>query len=305
MPVPSRLQRLVRAGLRALSPTGLSLLSQDRVKTAPADFIRFPCNPPPVSRLEAWMIKRGGGPMTCTVCGAFTRFKIESDNLREGCSCVACGAMNRNRQIAYVLCGTLAKQIGKPIHSFANFAQFCRDLGIYNTEARGAFHEQLRALPGYRSSEYFGPSHRSGDLVGGVLHEDLMELSFPDAALDVVLSSDVFEHVPDPYRAHREVHRVLRRGGRHVFTVPFHPDGFLDETRATLNERGAPVFLAPPIYHQDPLSPRGALVYTIFGLEMLVKLREIGFSTNLYHLSAPWLGILGPNALVFDAVRIA
>jgi len=45
------------------------------------------------------------------------------------------------------------------------------------------------------------------------------------------------------------------------------------------------------------------LVYTIFSLEMLVRLSEIGFATRMYHLWEPWSGIVGCNALVFDAVK--
>jgi hypothetical protein len=36
-----------------------------------------------------------------------------------------------------------------------------------------------------------------------------------------VLTSDVLEHVADAYSAHGEIFRVLRSGGRHIFTVPF------------------------------------------------------------------------------------
>jgi len=132
-----------------------------------------------------------------------------------------------------------------------------------------------------------------------------MRLSFPDESFDVVISSDVFEHIPDPYRAHREVARVLKKGGRHVFTVPFDPRGYLDDVRARLDSAGAIELLSPAIYHHDPVSGKcDVLVYTIFGLEMLVRLRQLGLETTLYHVSAPWLGILGPNAIVFDAVKV-
>src|SRR5712692_931827 len=303
MGVPARFQKLLRTGFRALPPE-LSPFYRGLFNGEPEDFIRFPCNPPRVSRLEAWAVKRRSGPMICVVCGELAQFKIDDDNLRESCRCARCGAMNRNRQIAYVLCAALSKQLSKPVFSLADVARYCKEIAIYNTEATGAMHAQLRGLPGYQSSEYFGRGHRSGDMINGVMHQDLMELSLSDNSLDIVIPSDVFEHIPDPYRAHQEVHRVLKLGGRHVFTVPFHSQGFLDETRATLDQVGNPVFLSEPIYHGDPLSLQGALVYTIFGLEMLVRLRRIGFLTNLFHLSVAWLGIIGPNALVFDAVKV-
>ena len=130
-----------------------------------------------------------------------------------------------------------------------------------------------------------------------------MNLSLSNESIDLVISSDVFEHIPDPYKAHEEVYRILKRGGRHIFTVPFYQTEFLDEDRTILDSNGNTVFLKEPIYHGDPLNSKGALVYKIFSLEMLVKLRKIGFRTNLYHLYMPLYGILGPNAIVFEAIK--
>ena len=45
------------------------------------------------------------------------------------------------------------------------------------------------------------------------------------------------------------------------------------------------------------------LVYTIFSLEMLVRLRHLGFVTNLYRLHSARHGILGHNAIVFEAIK--
>jgi SAM-dependent methyltransferase len=295
--------RIARAALRALSPGGASPLYQ-RLKAEATDFIKFPCLPPRMSRLEHLMLRARGGRMTCTVCGAFTRFRIENDNLRETCICAGCGATNRHRQVAYVLCSALAKQLGKPVAALPSIAHNWPGIAIYNTESRGPVHDRLIALPGYQASEYFGPSHKGGDRLAGVMHQDLQQLSFSDASFDAVLLSDVFEHIPDPYRAHAEVFRVLKKGGRHVFAVPFYLEGHLDETRARLGPSGAE-HLLPPIYHHDPQTGKDdVLVYTIFGLEMLVRLKRIGFDTAMYQLSAPWLGILGSNALVFEAVKV-
>lgn len=55
--------RLVRAALRALSPGGASLLYQRTLSDA-ADFIKFPCHPPRISRLEQVMLRTRGGLMT-------------------------------------------------------------------------------------------------------------------------------------------------------------------------------------------------------------------------------------------------
>lgn len=43
--------------------------------------------------------------------------------------------------------------------------------------------------------------------------DDAMALTFSDATFDVVICSQVYEHVPDPARMIREIHRVMRPGG--------------------------------------------------------------------------------------------
>jgi SAM-dependent methyltransferase len=246
-------------------------------------------------------------PIKCPVCGRITAARGFGDNLRETGRCRSCGATNRNRQVAYVAARAVVERTpivraGRKIDSLAAVAQL-PDLVVYNTEAQGALHDQLHTMPGYLCSEYLGPDHEPGEIVGDTTHQDLMALSYDDASMDLVLSSDVFEHVPDPYRAHAEVHRVLRPGGHHVFTVPFHQHAHLDDVRATLHDDGELELLAEAIYHDDPVRPEGVLVFTIFGLEMLVRLAELGFDTRMYALHSPWHGILGPNALVFDAVH--
>lgn len=242
-------------------------------------------------------------PIKCPVCGRVSVARGFGKNLRETGRCRSCGATNRNRQLAYVAARAVAERTGQKVDSLMAVARTA-DLVIYNTEAQGALHDQLQAMPGYLCSEYLGPGHESGEIVGDTTHQDLMALSYADASIDLVLSSDVFEHVPDPYGAHAEVHRVLRPGGHHVFTVPFHQHTPFDDVRARLNDDGELELLADAIYHNDPVRREGVLVFTIFGLQMLVRLAERGFDTRMYALHSPWHGIVGTNALVFDAVRV-
>jgi len=137
-----------------------------------------------------------------------------------------------------------------------------------------------------------------GQVHAGVRHEDAHRLSFDDGTFDLVISSDVWEHLADPYQAHREVFRVLKPGGRHIFTVPFYQAALLDETRSVINNNGETEHLLEPIYHVDPISEEGILVYSIFSIETLVKLKDLGFHTTLHKLYSPLRGILGNNGLV-------
>lgn len=50
--------------------------------------------------------------------------------------------------------------------------------------------------------------------------DDIMSIGSPNDAFDVVVSSETIEHVPDPASAVRELHRVLRPGGKLLLTTP-------------------------------------------------------------------------------------
>lgn len=264
--------------------------------------IKYPIRPTR-TWLERAMIKTGfGGFVRCPVCGSIASVRRVEENLRESCRCSRCGATNRQRQLAYVACRAATAMTGVRIGTLPVLAAH-GGLAVFNTEAQGAVHDRLRGMPGYVCSEYFGDEHEPGTFVNGVRHEDLQALSLDDGSIDLVLSSDVFEHIPEPYEAHAEVHRILRAGGRHVFTVPFYQTEFLDEPRTDKDDAGNLVHLMEPVYHGDPIREEGALVHTIFALEMLVELRKIGFRPNMYHLYRPSRGIVGPNALVFEAVK--
>jgi SAM-dependent methyltransferase len=234
----------------------------------------------------------------CPVCGHFSIIKnIKTDLLiREYCNCIFCNSQNRQRQIAYILTRRLRVQ---SLKAMTKRSEVC----IFNTETSGALHKTLAKTMNYVSSEYLGSKYKSGQIINGIRHEDLQNLSFNDSSFDFLISADVFEHVPDPYKAHKEVFRVLKPGGRHIFTVPFYQEQILDEKRAILNETNDTIFFKEPLYHNDPLNEKGVLVYNIFSLEMLVKLAEIGFTTNLYRLHIPSAGIWGRNAVVFEAIK--
>jgi SAM-dependent methyltransferase len=49
------------------------------------------------------------------------------------------------------------------------------------------------------------------------------DLPFRPASFDVVVASDVLEHIDDDARAVGEIARVLRPGGAFIFSVPAHP----------------------------------------------------------------------------------
>ncbi len=269
-------------------------------KKAPVNYIKYPIYARPFTLTEKFAITFKIMPIKCNICGHITFIDVTNDNFRENCICRNCHSFNRQRQIAFVLCNSITnKRRNKDLTEFCNTT----NLSVFNTETSGTVHNFLSRMKDYTCSEYFGENHISGELVNNRMHQDLMSLSFNDERFDLVISTDVFEHISDPYLAHKEIYRVLRRGGRHIFTIPFYQTDFSDEVRASIDINKEIHYYHEPLYHIDPLRKEGILVFNIFSIEMLTKLSNLGFRTNMYHLYSPYYGILGSNGLVFEAIK--
>ena len=161
---------------------------------------------------------------------------------------------------------------------------------LYNTEAHGRIHDLLSSKFGaaYTASEYVSPSAEPGSMhktqIGMVRHEDLRALSFPSNSFDLVMSAEVFEHIPEPYVALAEVFRVLKPGGSYIWTVPMNTDPQSKDTQfSMLNAAGkrfdaADPAIKSPQFHGDPMAPEGGIVvFQVFGAgELLSKMCEIG-----------------------------
>ncbi|MFM0569132.1 methyltransferase domain-containing protein [Paraburkholderia caledonica] len=251
----------------------------------------FPMAPVKTGRLD---VPESGLSGVCPVCGVEAKFLDFTDNERESGVCSNCGSFNRQRQIASIIRNVFGMDESGPF-------EFADGVSIYNTESTGAVHNALRQSARYTNSEYFGDGIKGGEIVDGIRHEDLQNLSFDDASFDLIVSSDVLEHMPRPYDAHAEIFRVLKPGGRHVFTVPFYPWDALDQVRA-VQRNGEIEYFGDKWYHGDPVRPgEGVLVWTVFGLQMIVELARIGFVASYWNLDDPSKGIIGPWSIVFDA----
>ena len=216
----------------------------------------------------------------CSVCGHAGNYVRSEAPTRENYQCQACGASLRYRAQASAITATYGRP-GVPVAKW--LAQdSVSELAIYEPGIIGPFRNLLRVLPGYFNS-YYWPDIPPGEDHEGVRCEDLRRLTFSDDALDLVISSDIYEHVRGPIPAFAEVFRVLRPGGRHIFTVPlFWP---LPSTTQVRVDHSGPddKFLVPPVYHGCPTDPQGSLVYTDFGMDLPETLRELGFETVTHH----------------------
>jgi SAM-dependent methyltransferase len=124
-------------------------------------------------------------------------------------------------------------------------------------------------FPNLIGSEYLGDTLEPGqETMHGstrVRHEDHTRLSFASGSLDVVITQDIFEHIPDFREAFRESRRVLTANGCMAFTIPF-------------------------------------LCFHHLGWDVLDELRAAGFSQASAHLYwGPWQGHCGLPLFVFSA----
>jgi 2-polyprenyl-3-methyl-5-hydroxy-6-metoxy-1,4-benzoquinol methylase len=129
--------------------------------------------------------------------------------------------------------------------------------------------------PNYFVSEYF-EDHPLGTRYRGIRNENIECLTFPDGYFDILITSEVLEHVADLDRTLEEIRRVLKPGGFHVFSIPV--DLNLEKTveRAKIVSKKV-VHLLPPEMHGDTIRSEGILAFRDFGKDVLEYLARDGF----------------------------
>jgi SAM-dependent methyltransferase len=238
---------------------------------------------------------------TCVVCGKFRpmlfRRRVIPRRLeelwglsprlaealarKESSACSNCGANLRARRIAAVILQNF--QVGNPpapvrsIHEWTRSQEIAR-LMIAEINRIEGLHQELACLPGLQASDYH-PGASPGDVVAGIRSEDLTHLTYPDDSLDLVLTSETLEHVPDLAAALEEIARVLVPGGRHIFTVPLLPGVAQTSARIVTRADGTLDHRAPRICH--PGGDVGYPVFTEFGSDLSEILRQAGFEVNV------------------------
>ena len=204
----------------------------------------------------------------CTVCGhtGYLRRQETIASIRENYRCTACKASLRYREQARLILRHFAREGSEHLAALVSESKF-QALQIYEPGLIGPFRKILQVLPGYRTS-YFWDDVMLGKYRDGVQCQDLMNLTFEDDSFDLVLSSDIFEHVRKPFVGFKEVNRVLKPGGFHIFSIPSqHP--MPAKTIFRVDTSGAEeVFVLPAHYHSAPMGGR-SLVYTDFGADMV------------------------------------
>lgn len=197
-------------------------------------------------------------------------------NLREGKHCPQCSSNLRSGHLAQTLLETLQSICDIEALSLAEAFDNPKshELRIAEINSAGALHPFLAKSPQLKYSEY-------GGIVRGVPSEDLMQLSYKNSTFDLVITSETLEHVPDIDRALNEIHRILRPGGVHLFTVPVVFTHAATRQRARI-ENGLVVHQFPPSYHGGAgVKKSDFLVFYEFGADFVERCRARGFAMEV------------------------
>ncbi len=212
----------------------------------------------------------------CNICGNYTVF-ICSNILtaRNNMMCLFCGSSSRKRHVASLIIDKLFRDI----KSISQIASINTNIHIYNVALDDPFSKYLSKYKYYYSSEYLPGITPGSEIRNKVYCQNVEETTFDSAAFDLVITEDVFEHVRNCKKGFLEIHRILKPGGYHIFTVPCYFDR---KTIVRVDTSGEiDVNLLPAEYHGDPV--RGnILAYRTFGIDIFGVLKTYGFSTELF-----------------------
>lgn len=181
------------------------------------------------ARLRPVVLKNAG---FCPICERNTTFISRDPWLRDHYKCVRCGSIPRERALMLVI-----------QQRFPNW----RELTIHESSPgnRGSSKRFAAECRAYIPTHFF-PGNPPGSMVNEYRCENLEELSFGDATVDLHVTQDVFEHVLRPARAFAEVARTLKPGGAHIFTTPLVRKEKPSAKRIEVGANGAIEHLQPP-----------------------------------------------------------
>jgi len=221
----------------------------------------------------------------CNVCGARGRF-LRLERGREGTVCGNCGSTSRNRAVALTLGRVLGERL--PVFAWRRRAT----VRVLESSPRGAL-----AMFFAEKFDYYATEYDPAAIAAGThprTFADFQKLHYEAGTFDLVIASDVFEHIRRDADAMRELHRVLRSGGELVLTVPY------DHTRAQTIQRvdttgPADVHVLPPQYHGGG---GHTLAYREYGRDLVDLLAAAGFSVERVELDDAALGITPQSVFV-------
>jgi len=186
--------------------------------------------------------------------------EVEYINTQQGLYCKLCNSNLRSM--------TLAKSILIARKSKKTLASYVRSYGskkikVLEVNEAGNLHYYLKQFSRYTFAEY--------------PEVDLHQLPYQDSTFDLVLHSYTLEHVEQPELALKEIHRVLKKGARTIFTTPIIVD------RVTKSRKG----MQSSFHGSRGITDTGMLVTYEYGSDFWKYIADAGFEdiqiiTELY-----------------------
>jgi SAM-dependent methyltransferase len=212
----------------------------------------------------------------CYCCGKDTVFYSDNEWLRDYYKCTNCLSIPRERAIMYCL------EKFFPDWMKANIFESSPSI-------RGGYF-RLKENPNYVAS-YFFENESPGKYINGFVNQNLEKLTYKAETFDIVITQDVFEHLFNPGDAFREIKRILKPGGVHIFTTPL-----INKIRSTeiwaVQDKDGWRFLKEPDFHENPVSKNGSPVTMHWGYDISRYIFDsCGMYTEMVYIDNIELGI--------------
>lgn len=217
--------------------------------------------------------------------------------LRETLSCKSCGSTNRQRTLAHVLISELQRRFAcGGGTALGQLVPAATQIEIWDTDAFSPISARVRSVANITVSKYLPELPFGVEMEPGVFNIDLQQISFEAGRFDIILSSDIMEHVRDDRAAHAEIFRCLRPGGAYIFTVPYIEDRSRT-VRLVDTSTAQDIFLEPPHYHGDPITGN-ILAYRIYGRDLIQQLEGAGFEVRFLWIEQSGEGIFSGDCFI-------
>lgn len=212
----------------------------------------------------------------CPCCDHHVKFISKHQWLRDYYLCSNCHSIPRERALMYVIEEVLPNYKNLTIHESS-------------PGQRGASVKLRQNCSNYIASHYFPDSKL--DYVDGYKNIDIQNQNFDDEMFDLVVTQDVFEHLPDPEKAIKEIYRTLKPGGYFISTIPL-VNKFSPTEQWAVLENGKVKFLHEPEYHGNPINEDGSPVFFHYGYDIAHSFDEwTNMQTIMIKIEKPEYGI--------------
>jgi len=164
------------------------------------------------------------------------------------------------KNILHILAKLVGTQFSLPKHHLkTHITEFSKTIGACSLVLDVGSGNRCPYRPLFDCNHYIGLDYFEQASITG----DASYLPLPTAKVDVVLITEVLEHLPEPIKTLNEIYRVLRQDGYLILTVPLviGVHDYVDYQRWT--ERGLIKLLTESNFEIISLKRRGGIFSTI------------------------------------------